>query len=107
MSLDASSSADARAQAVLCVRTWGKACFVGEGGSVSLDVNPDLLRRQVTPIGWWTCSMVGQAECARFVADRGIAVDQLFTHRWRLDQGEEAYQLFDQQSLGKGVILPS
>ena len=107
LSLDASSSADARAQAVRCVRTWGTACFVGEGGSVSLDVSPDLLRRQVTLIGSWTFSTVGQAECAQFVADRGIAVDQLFTHRWKLEQGKEAYQLFDQQSSGKGVILPS
>ena len=107
LSLDASSSADARAQAVRCVRTWGKACFVGEGGSVSLDVSPDLLRRQVTLIGSWTFSTVGQGECAQFVADRGIAVDKLFTHRWKLEQGKEAYTLFDQQSSGKGVILPS
>ena len=107
LSLDASSSADARAQAVRCVRTWGKACFVGEGGSVSLDVSPDLLRRQVTLIGSWTFSTVGQADCAQFVAERDIAVDKLFTHRWRLDQGKEAYQLFDQQNSGKGVIVPS
>ncbi len=107
LSLDASSSSDARAQAVRCVRTWGKACFVGEGGGVSLDVSPDLLRRQVTLIGSWTFSTVGQAECAQFVAQRGIAVDELFTHRWRLDQGKEAYALFDKQTSGKGVILPS
>jgi hypothetical protein len=25
-----------------------------------------------------------QAECANFVADRKIAVDYLFTHRWQL-----------------------
>jgi threonine dehydrogenase-like Zn-dependent dehydrogenase len=107
LALDASSSPQARAEAVRCVRTWGKACFVGEGDSVTLDVSNDLLRRQVTLIGSWTFSTVGQAECARFVADRGIAVDQLFTHRWRLDQTEEAYRLFDAQTAGKGVILPS
>ena len=97
----------ARAQAVRCVRTWGKACFVGEGGDVTLDVSNDLLRRQVTLIGSWTFSTVGQADCARFIADRGIDVDRLFTHRWRLDQAEEAYRLFDAQTTGKGVILPS
>ncbi len=107
LSLDASSSADARAQAVRCVRTWGKACYVGEGGTVAFDVSPDLLRRQVTLIGSWTFSTVGQAECAQFVAERGVAVDKLFTHRWRLDQAREAYQLFDQQNSGKGVLLPS
>ncbi|HXV07214.1 MAG TPA: zinc-binding dehydrogenase [Burkholderiales bacterium] len=106
-SLDASSSPEARAQAVRCVRTWGKACFVGEGDSVTLDVSNDLLRRQVTLIGSWTFSSVGQADCARYVADRKIVLDRLFTHRWRLEQAEEAYRLFDRQTSGKGVILPS
>jgi threonine dehydrogenase-like Zn-dependent dehydrogenase len=105
LSLDASSSPRARAEAVRCVRTWGKACFVGEGDTVTLDVSNDLLRRQVTLIGSWTFSTVGQAECARFVADRGIDVDRLFTHRWTLDQAEEAYTLFDHQTTGKGVFL--
>ena len=104
LSLDASSSPAARAHAVRCVRTWGKACFVGEGGDVTLDVSPDLLRRQVTLIGSWTFSIVGQAECARFVADRKINVDALFTDRWRLDQAEEAYRVFDAQTRGKGVF---
>jgi threonine dehydrogenase-like Zn-dependent dehydrogenase len=107
LALEASSSPQARAQAVRAVRTWGKVCYVGEGDSVTLDVSPDLLRRQVTLIGSWTFSTVGQAECARFIADRGIDVDRLFTHRWRLDQAEEAYKLFDAQTAGKGVIHPS
>ena len=106
-SLDASSSPMARAQAVKCVRTWGKACFVGEGDTVTLDVSNDLLRRQVTLIGSWTFSTVGQGDCARYVADREIVLDRLFTHRWKLEQAEEAYRLFDQQTSGKGVILPS
>ncbi|BBK31350.1 threonine dehydrogenase-like Zn-dependent dehydrogenase [Stella humosa] len=103
--LDASSSSAARRQSVQAVRTWGKACFVGEGGNVTLDVSPDLLRRQVTIIGSWTFSTVGQAECATYVADRGIDVDALFTDRWKLEQAEEAYRLFDQQTGGKGVFL--
>jgi threonine dehydrogenase-like Zn-dependent dehydrogenase len=109
LSLDASSSPEARAQAVRCVRTWGKACFVGEGGTVTLDVSNDLLRRQVTLIGSWTFSTVGQAECARYIADRGLGpdVDRLFTHRWKLEQAKEAYELFDRQSDGKGVIYPN
>ena len=106
-SLDASSSPKARADAVKCVRTWGKACFVGEGDTVTLDVSNDLLRRQVTIIGSWTFSTVGQADCARYVADREIDLDRLFTHRWKLEQAEEAYKLFDAQTSGKGVILPS
>ena len=80
---------------------------MGEGDTVTLDVSNDLLRRQVTLIGSWTFSTVGQAECARFIADRGVDVDRLFTQRWSLDQADEAYRLFDTQTTGKGVFLPS
>ena len=105
LSLDASSAPSARRQAVQCVRTWGKACFVGEGGDVTLDVSNDMIRRQVTLIGSWTFSTAGQAECARFIAERKIDVDQLFTHTWQIDQAEQAYRIFDRQTGGKGVFL--
>jgi threonine dehydrogenase-like Zn-dependent dehydrogenase len=105
--LDASSAPEARAAAVRSVRSWGTACFVGERGQVTLDVSPDLLRRQVTLIGSWTFSKQGQADCAEFIADRNVDVEKLFTHRWKLEQAEEAYRLFDTQTTGKAVILPS
>lgn len=104
LALDCSSAPAARKQAARCVRTWGKVCYVGEGGDVTLDVSNDMLRRQVTIMGSWTFSTVGQAECARFIADRGIEVDELFTDRWRLDQAEEAYRAFDTQTTGKAVF---
>lgn len=102
--IDCTGAAPARAQAVRTTRTWGTCCFVGEGGTVELDVSPDILRRQLTIIGSWTFSSVGQADCARYVADRGIDIEQLFTHRFELDQASEAYELFDQQTTGKGVF---
>jgi len=103
--LDCSGNPAARLAAVRATGTWGTACFVGEGDSVTLDVSQDLLRRQITLIGSWTFSAVGQADCARFVAERGIDVDRLFSHRWKLDQAAEAYTLFDTQTTGKGVFL--
>ncbi|MBT6610343.1 MAG: zinc-binding dehydrogenase [Rhodospirillaceae bacterium] len=104
-SLDCSSTPEARAQAVRAVRTWGTACFVGEGGEVTLDVSNDLLRRQVTLVGSWTFSKTGQADCAEFIAARKIDIDSLFTHEFKLDDAEAAYKLFDQQTTGKGVFL--
>ncbi|MCH9672361.1 MAG: zinc-binding dehydrogenase, partial [Gammaproteobacteria bacterium] len=87
--LDCSSHPDARAAAVRATRSWGTTCYVGEGGEVTLNVSPDLLRRQITLVGSWTFSTMGQADCATFVAERKIEVDKLFTHRWTLDQAEE------------------
>jgi L-iditol 2-dehydrogenase len=62
---------------------------------------------KVTLVGSWTFSKQGQAECAEFIAERKVDVERLFTHRWRLEQDEEAYRLFDTQTTGKAVILPS
>ncbi|HVL35867.1 MAG TPA: zinc-binding dehydrogenase [Burkholderiales bacterium] len=104
-SLDCSSAPAARRAAVRCVDTWGKACFVGEGGDVTLDVSPDLLRRQVTLIGSWTFSAMGMLECAQFVAKKKIPLERIFSHRWKLEQADEAYRVFDRQSTGKGVFL--
>jgi len=56
-------------------------------------------------MGSWTFSTVGQKECADFIAERGVNVEALFTHRWRMHQAQEAYQLFDAQTSGKGVFL--
>ena len=72
---------------------------------MKLDVSNDLLRRQVTLIGSWTFSKNGQADCADFVSERKIDVDALFTHEFKLDEAEQAYQMFDQQTTGKGVFL--
>jgi threonine dehydrogenase-like Zn-dependent dehydrogenase len=104
LALDTTGVAAARLAAVRSAKTWGTVCFVGEGGDVTLDVSRDLLRKQLTLIGSWTFSAMGQAECARFVVDNGIKLEPIFSHRWKLDQAEEAYRVFDRQSTGKGVI---
>jgi threonine dehydrogenase-like Zn-dependent dehydrogenase len=105
LALDCSGAEAARIAAIRATRTWGTVCFVGEGGSVTIDVSRDMIRKQLTVIGSWTFSSVIQAECARFIVDRGIDVERLFTQRYALDQAAEAYRLFDTQTTGKGVFL--
>ena len=47
-----------------------------------------------------------RSDCAEFVADNNIDVEALFTDTWSLDQAQEAYEKFDTQTTGKGVIIP-
>ena len=105
LTLDTSSNPDARLNAIKSTKVWGTMCFVGEGGEVRIDVSPHLLRRQMTFVASWTFSNIMQAECARFSVERKIDVDRLFTHRWKLEEAEAAYKLFDKQVDGKGVFL--
>ena len=103
--MDCSGSSEGRLGALQSAGTWGRVAFVGEGGQTTIDVSKHMLRRQLTVHASWTFSAVGQAECARFVADRAIPLKRLLTHRFRLDQADEAYRLFDTQTTGKGVFL--
>jgi 2-desacetyl-2-hydroxyethyl bacteriochlorophyllide A dehydrogenase len=105
LTLDTSGNPEARLNAIRAVKVWGTMCFVGEGGEVHIDVSPLLMRRQLTLVASWTFSNVIQADCARFSVERGIDVDKLFTHRWNIDQADEAYKVFDKQVDGKGVFL--
>jgi len=94
--VDCTSSVDARRAAVRSTRIWGTACMVGVGGDLHIEVMPDLIFRQLNIVGHWTFSKVIQADCARFIADRKIDLDKIFTHQWDISQAEEAYRLFDQ-----------
>ena len=106
IAIDCSGSEPGRLSAIRSTRTWGVVGFVGEGGTVTIDVSKEMIRKQLTIIASWTFSAFGQAECARFVAERGIDVDHLFTQRYsRLDEAAVAYELFDTQTTGKGVFL--
>ena len=101
--LESSGSSAAASGGLQALAPWGKFCVVGLGGEVRFDVM-EFHRTQMTVMTSWSMSLIGQQECAEFVARNGLPVDELFSHRWRLDQIEEAYQEFDKQDAGKGVV---
>ena len=105
--LDCTGQAPARVNAVKSAQMWGRVCFVGEGNTTTFEISPDIIHKQLTIYGSWTFSSVGQAECAQFIVDRKLPLARLLTHRFKLDQAEEAYKLFDTQTTGKGIFLPS
>jgi len=106
--MECSGFPDATAAAVRSVKIWGGVCFVGMGKQpASLDVTNDIIRRQLTLYGSWTFSNAGQRECARFVAERNLPVEKLFTHSFALEDAREAYELFDAGKTGKCVIIPN
>ena len=105
--LECSGNGPAAVAALRATRTWGTMAFVGMGGQATLDIDTDIIRRQVTMLGSWTFSATLQKECAEFCAARELPVGDLFTHAFALDQVSEAYTLFDNQTTGKMVIHPN
>jgi L-iditol 2-dehydrogenase len=105
--MDCTGVTEGRVAALQSADTWGRVAFVGEGGTTPIDVSKHLLRRQLTVHASWTFSAVGQWYCARFIAERRLPLGRLLTHRFRLEQADEAYRLFDTQTTGKGVFVPA
>jgi threonine dehydrogenase-like Zn-dependent dehydrogenase len=104
MVLETSGSSVASADSIRVARGWATIGLVGIGGEFKLQL-ANVLRKQLRVIPSWTMSIQAQRACADFVIERGIDLDRLFTHSWRLDQADEAYKLFNMQSSGKGVFL--
>ncbi|KQS64359.1 zinc-binding dehydrogenase [Modestobacter sp. Leaf380] len=103
-SLETSGASSAATGALDVLDTWGAACWVGVGSTVHFDVT-DHLYKQITAMTSWTMSVSAMARCARFVVERGIDVDALFTERWALTDYAAAYELFDRQSSGKAAFV--
>ena len=101
--LESSGASVAASAGLKSLAPWGRLCVVGLGGEVRFDVM-EFHRSQMTVMTSWSMSLVGQEECAQFIARNALPVDDLFSHRWSLDQIEEAYRQFDKQDAGKGVV---
>jgi threonine dehydrogenase-like Zn-dependent dehydrogenase len=105
--MECSGASAASAAAVRAAKTWGTCCFVGLGGDLAVNLRADIIMRQLTLLGSWTFSSIGQKDCAEFAARHRLPVERLFTHRFALEDAEAAYKLFDTQTTGKAVILPN
>jgi threonine dehydrogenase-like Zn-dependent dehydrogenase len=101
--METSGSSAATAEGMAAMATWGRMCLVGLGGEVNFRVF-DYLRSQATLLTSWTMSVVQMHRCADFIARHDLPIDDLYTHRWSLDEVEEAYQEFDKQSAGKAYF---
>ena len=104
MVVETSGSPQAAAAGLSATAVWGKMCLVGIGGKVTVETQA-MLDRQVTVMTSYTMSTVAQKACADFVVERQLDLDRMFTHRWRLEEAEEAYRVFDAQASGKGAFI--
>jgi threonine dehydrogenase-like Zn-dependent dehydrogenase len=103
--LDCTGNAEARANCAKAARAWGRACFVGEQGTATFDMTPDVIHKQLTMYGSWTFSTVLLAECAQFAVDRQIPLRDVFTESFSIDDGDAAFRKFSARGMGKGVFV--
>ena len=104
-SLETSGNPTARQQVLQCLAPFGRCCYVGVGGPAEIDFNRDVIFKVITIFGSWTFSKAELIEISRFFVDTRAPLSKLITHRYSIDQAEQAFQEFDSSTTGKCVFV--
>ena len=104
--VDCSANAEARATAIRATRKWGKMVMVGEGGTVTFNPSPDIIHDQKTIYGSWVTSTWLMEELVERLVRWNLHPEDIVTHRFTLDQADEAYSLMASGRCGKVAVCP-
>ena len=102
--IDCSANADGRALAIRATRQWGKIALVGEGGTVSFNPSPDIIHDQKTIYGSWVTSIWRMEDLVERLVRWNIHPEDLVTHRFSLEQADDAYRLMASGACGKVAV---
>jgi propanol-preferring alcohol dehydrogenase len=80
--------------------------FVGESRSTTVNPSDQWLRKMNTVVGAWYFGTWEWPEITAFVTDRALPTESLITHRYSLDEAEEAFRAFDARETGKAIFTP-
>jgi threonine dehydrogenase-like Zn-dependent dehydrogenase len=103
--LDCTGNSEARANCARAARAWGRACFVGEHGTATFEMTPDVIHKQLTMHGSWTFNPLLMAECAQFAVDRHVPLERVVTETFRLENADAAFRKFSSRMMGKGAFV--
>jgi threonine dehydrogenase-like Zn-dependent dehydrogenase len=104
-SIDCSGSGAARVLALENTRTWGRCAFVGEGGQITFAVSELLIHKQISVHGSWVTSLRHMADLLEHLVRWNLHPESIVTHRYLLEQADEAYRIADQGAGGKVCIV--
>ena len=86
------------------LRLGGRAVFVGFG-SREKTLNPaQFIGRQLTLMGSFVLPIHLYWDMVKFILDRQVALENLITHRFTLEQAPAAFTLFDSGKTGKVIL---
>ena len=105
--VDCSANSEARATAIRATRRWGKIAMVGEGGTVTFNPSPDIIHDQKTIYGSWVTSIWLMEELVERLVRWNLHPEEIVTHRFSLDQADDAYSLMSSGRCGKVAVCPT
>jgi len=103
--VDCSAHDQARLTCIQATRKWGKIAFLGEGGTCSFQPSPDIVHDQKTIFGSWVTNLWRMEDLVEHLVRWGIHPEELITHRFALDQVDQAYALMATGKCGKVAVV--
>lgn len=103
--IDCSGNAAAQNMALDHTRPLGRVAFIGEAKETTIRPSDQLIRKELTLIGSWYFAIHEYSEITRVIEAKGINLEKLATHRFRLDEAETAFRMFDERKTEKAVFV--
>ncbi len=103
--VDCSANAKARLTCIQAARKWGKIVFLGEGGTVEFQPSRDIIHDQKTIYGSWVTNIWRMEELVERLVRWNLKPETLITHRFKLENVDEAYSLMASGKCGKVAVV--
>jgi propanol-preferring alcohol dehydrogenase len=103
--VDCSGAPAAQNAALDVTRKRGAVAFVGESRETTINPSDQMIRKLLTVFGAWYFPLWEFPEIARFAIDQKLPVEQLVSHRFALEDAEEAFRRFDARETEKAIFV--
>ncbi|MGO5051698.1 zinc-dependent alcohol dehydrogenase family protein [Lachnospiraceae bacterium LCP25S3_G4] len=104
VAIDCSGSSVGRVRCLELARMWGQVVYLGEQGNVTFEPSPLLLHKNLTLHGSWVTSVANMERLVELLNRKKIHPSDIITHRFALEDTEEAFRVFATGKTGKVCV---
>lgn len=105
-SIDCSGNEKAQNLCINATRRRGQVALIGESDKLTLEVSNQLIRKGLVLNGIWHYNFYDIPKLFEVVANNPVAIDQLITHKFSMENTEKAWELQEKRQCGKILIYP-
>ena len=87
------------------VRPLGRVGIIGENSSCTFDPSAQVIHKRLTIQGCWVFNKNDWGEIVDFVLENNVPIEKLATHKYGIEDAEEAYRVFDSHGAQKVVFV--
>ena len=105
VSIDCSGSPAGQNSALNIVAKLGSTAFVGESRATEINPSDQIIRKLLKVYGGWYFALNEWDAIVDFVIRQKVPVESMITHRYSLDEAEEAFASFNRRETEKSIFI--